>query len=123
MFVCFTCSGETQYNKEGLLQGSVSHVDRSVTCLLWVLLYTKYEVYTFISVLRVGQTIDSALSEIGRQQAEAAGRYLKDVLFSNVFVSDMLRAQQVPLFNLTVPLTLTGSLYVMSCASSRRLKQ
>ncbi|TWW76317.1 probable fructose-2,6-bisphosphatase TIGAR A [Takifugu flavidus] len=53
--------GETQYNKEGLLQG---------------------------------QTIDSGLSEIGLQQAEAAGRYLKDVLFSNVFVSDMLRARQ-----------------------------
>ncbi|XP_068579368.1 probable fructose-2,6-bisphosphatase TIGAR A [Cebidichthys violaceus] len=53
--------GETQYNKEGLLQG---------------------------------QAIDSALSEIGLQQAEAAGRYLKDVDFSNVFVSDMLRAQQ-----------------------------
>ncbi|GLD74501.1 probable fructose-2,6-bisphosphatase TIGAR A [Lates japonicus] len=53
--------GETQYNKEGLLQG---------------------------------QAIDAPLSEIGLQQAEAAGRYLKDVKFSNVFVSDMLRAQQ-----------------------------
>ncbi|XP_044049011.1 probable fructose-2,6-bisphosphatase TIGAR A [Siniperca chuatsi] len=53
--------GETQYNKEGLLQG---------------------------------QAIDSHLSEIGLQQAEAAGRYLKDVKFSNVFVSDMMRAQQ-----------------------------
>ncbi|XP_035521213.1 probable fructose-2,6-bisphosphatase TIGAR A [Morone saxatilis] len=41
-----------------------------------------------------GQAIDSPLSEIGLQQAEAAGRYLKDVKFSNVFVSDMLRAQQ-----------------------------
>lgn len=46
-------------------------------------------------VLRIGQAIDSPLSEIGLQQAEAAGRYLKDVKFSNVFVSDMLRAQQV----------------------------
>ncbi|XP_029910510.1 putative fructose-2,6-bisphosphatase TIGAR A [Myripristis murdjan] len=53
--------GETQFNKDGLLQG---------------------------------QTIDSPLSEVGLQQAEAAGRYLKDVKFSNVFVSDMLRAQQ-----------------------------
>ncbi|KAK9517024.1 hypothetical protein VZT92_024920 [Zoarces viviparus] len=53
--------GETQYNKEGLLQG---------------------------------QAIDSPLSDIGLQQAEAAGCYLKDVAFSNVFVSDMLRAQQ-----------------------------
>ncbi|XP_054476692.1 probable fructose-2,6-bisphosphatase TIGAR A [Anoplopoma fimbria] len=53
--------GETQYNKEGLLQG---------------------------------QAIDSSLSDIGLQQAEAAGCYLKDVEFSNVFVSDMLRAKQ-----------------------------
>ncbi|XP_023277010.1 probable fructose-2,6-bisphosphatase TIGAR A [Seriola lalandi dorsalis] len=53
--------GETQYNKEGLLQG---------------------------------QAIDSPLSETGLQQAEAAGQYLKDVKFSNVFVSDMLRARQ-----------------------------
>ncbi|KAM3608971.1 uncharacterized protein V6R79_007670 [Siganus canaliculatus] len=41
-----------------------------------------------------GQAIDAPLSEIGQQQAEAAGRYLKNVRFSNVFVSDMLRAQQ-----------------------------
>ncbi|TDH09147.1 hypothetical protein EPR50_G00083680 [Perca flavescens] len=41
-----------------------------------------------------GQGIDSVLSEIGLQQAEAAGCYLKDVEFTNVFVSDMLRAQQ-----------------------------
>ncbi|XP_010796139.1 probable fructose-2,6-bisphosphatase TIGAR A isoform X2 [Notothenia coriiceps] len=53
--------GETQYNKEGLLQG---------------------------------QLIDAPLSESGLQQAEAAGCYLKHVLFSNVFVSDMLRARQ-----------------------------
>ncbi|KAM4572407.1 putative fructose-2,6-bisphosphatase TIGAR A [Odontesthes bonariensis] len=53
--------GETQYNKEGLLQG---------------------------------QAIDSALSETGLLQADAAGCYLRDVNFSNVFVSDMLRARQ-----------------------------
>ncbi|MEQ2294363.1 hypothetical protein AMECASPLE_003124 [Ameca splendens] len=41
-----------------------------------------------------GQTIDSSLSETGLQQAEAAGFYLRDVRFSNVFVSDMLRARQ-----------------------------
>ncbi|XP_060932749.1 probable fructose-2,6-bisphosphatase TIGAR A [Limanda limanda] len=41
-----------------------------------------------------GQAIDAPLSEVGQQQAEAAGRYLKDVEFSNVFVSDLLRAQQ-----------------------------
>lgn len=41
-----------------------------------------------------GQAIDASLSEIGQQQAEAAGQYLKDVRFSNVFVSDMLRAKQ-----------------------------
>nr|XP_057943452.1 probable fructose-2,6-bisphosphatase TIGAR A [Doryrhamphus excisus] len=41
-----------------------------------------------------GQAIDCALSDVGLQQAEAAGRYLKDVTFTNVFVSDMLRARQ-----------------------------
>ncbi|XP_030281291.1 putative fructose-2,6-bisphosphatase TIGAR A isoform X1 [Sparus aurata] len=41
-----------------------------------------------------GQAIDCPLSETGLQQAEAAGCYLKDVTFSCVFVSDMLRAQQ-----------------------------
>ncbi|CAB1423450.1 unnamed protein product [Pleuronectes platessa] len=41
-----------------------------------------------------GQAIDAPLSEVGLQQAEAAGRYLKDVEFSNVFVSDLLRARQ-----------------------------
>ena len=42
-----------------------------------------------------GQAIDSCLSETGVQQAEAAGRYLRDVTFTNVFVSNMLRARQV----------------------------
>ncbi|XP_034542311.1 probable fructose-2,6-bisphosphatase TIGAR A [Notolabrus celidotus] len=41
-----------------------------------------------------GQAIDCPLSETGLQQAEAAGHYLKEVKFSNVFVSDMLRAKQ-----------------------------
>ncbi|XP_067445163.1 probable fructose-2,6-bisphosphatase TIGAR A [Thunnus thynnus] len=59
--ITFVRHGETQYNKDGLVQG---------------------------------QAIDSPLSEIGLQQAESAGRYLKDVKFSNVFVSDMLRARQ-----------------------------
>uniref|UniRef100_A0A4W4EUC9 TP53 induced glycolysis regulatory phosphatase a n=1 Tax=Electrophorus electricus TaxID=8005 RepID=A0A4W4EUC9_ELEEL len=53
--------GETQYNKDGLLQG---------------------------------QGIDSPLSETGIQQSEAAGQYLQDVRFTNVFVSDMKRAKQ-----------------------------
>ncbi|KAF4094278.1 hypothetical protein AMELA_G00011650 [Ameiurus melas] len=53
--------GETQHNKDGLLQG---------------------------------QGIDSPLSEIGMQQAEAASRYLQDVHFTNVFASDMKRAMQ-----------------------------
>uniref|UniRef100_A0A3Q4HZP7 TP53 induced glycolysis regulatory phosphatase a n=1 Tax=Neolamprologus brichardi TaxID=32507 RepID=A0A3Q4HZP7_NEOBR len=52
--------GETQYNKDGLLQ----------------------------------QAIDAPLSEAGLQQAEAAGRYLAHVKFTNVFVSSMLRAKQ-----------------------------
>lgn len=42
-----------------------------------------------------GQAIDAPLSEAGLQQAEAAGRYLADVKFTNVFVSNMLRAKQV----------------------------
>ncbi|XP_017274413.2 probable fructose-2,6-bisphosphatase TIGAR A [Kryptolebias marmoratus] len=41
-----------------------------------------------------GQAIDAPLSETGLQQADAAGLYLKNVVFSNVFVSDMLRARQ-----------------------------
>ncbi|XP_055011353.1 probable fructose-2,6-bisphosphatase TIGAR A [Boleophthalmus pectinirostris] len=41
-----------------------------------------------------GQAIDSPLSNIGFKQADAAGLYLKDVKFSNVYVSDMLRARQ-----------------------------
>lgn len=41
-----------------------------------------------------GQAIDSPLSDTGIKQAEAAGHYLKDVKFSSVYVSDMLRAQQ-----------------------------
>ncbi|XP_051917759.1 probable fructose-2,6-bisphosphatase TIGAR A [Hippocampus zosterae] len=57
----FVRHGETEFNKEGLLQG---------------------------------QTIDCPLSEVGLRQAEAAGHYLKDVKFSNLFVSDMLRARQ-----------------------------
>lgn len=44
--------------------------------------------------LHAGQAIDSPLSDMGLQQAEAAGRYLKDVKFTDVFVSDMLRARQ-----------------------------
>lgn len=53
--------GETQCNKDGLLQG---------------------------------QKIDSLLSDIGIQQSEAAGQYLRDVKFTNVFVSNMKRAKQ-----------------------------
>nr|XP_040024564.1 probable fructose-2,6-bisphosphatase TIGAR A [Gasterosteus aculeatus aculeatus] len=53
--------GETQYNKDGLLQGPGHRFP---------------------------------LSESGLQQAEAAGCYLKDVECSNVFSSNMLRAQQ-----------------------------
>ncbi|XP_017160674.1 probable fructose-2,6-bisphosphatase TIGAR A [Poecilia reticulata] len=41
-----------------------------------------------------GQAVDSSLSETGRQQAAAAGSDLRDVGFSNVFSSDMRRAQQ-----------------------------
>ncbi|XP_010881799.1 probable fructose-2,6-bisphosphatase TIGAR A isoform X2 [Esox lucius] len=41
-----------------------------------------------------GQAMNSSLSDIGMQQAEAAGKYLRDVKFTNVFVSDMARARQ-----------------------------
>uniref|UniRef100_A0A8C1K192 Uncharacterized protein n=1 Tax=Cyprinus carpio TaxID=7962 RepID=A0A8C1K192_CYPCA len=41
-----------------------------------------------------GQKIDSPLSEIGIQQSEAAGQYLRGVKFTNVFVSDMKCAKQ-----------------------------
>ncbi|KAL0968533.1 hypothetical protein UPYG_G00268100 [Umbra pygmaea] len=58
---CTSKSGETEWNKKGLLQG---------------------------------QAIDSPLSDIGMQQAEAVGKYLTDVKFTNVFVSDMARARQ-----------------------------
>ncbi|KAJ8249660.1 hypothetical protein COCON_G00228760 [Conger conger] len=53
--------GETQYNKDRLLQG---------------------------------QGIDTPLSETGRQQSGAAGLYLRDLKFTNVFVSNMQRARQ-----------------------------
>ncbi|XP_076862476.1 fructose-2,6-bisphosphatase TIGAR B [Brachyhypopomus gauderio] len=51
--------GETQYNKDKLLQG---------------------------------QGVDTPLSEVGLRQAEAAGHYLRDLHFSNVFVSNLQRA-------------------------------
>ncbi|GAA6082589.1 fructose-2,6-bisphosphatase TIGAR B, partial [Tachysurus ichikawai] len=53
--------GETQYNKDKLLQG---------------------------------QGIDTSLSETGLRQAKAAGQYLQDLRFSNVFVSNLQRAIQ-----------------------------
>lgn len=39
--------------------------------------------------------MDTVLSETGLQQAEAAGRYLGDITFNNVFVSNLKRAMQV----------------------------
>ncbi|XP_017267134.1 fructose-2,6-bisphosphatase TIGAR B isoform X1 [Kryptolebias marmoratus] len=53
--------GETQYNREKLLQG---------------------------------QGVDTPLSEVGVQQGEAVGQYLKDVRFNKVFVSNLQRAMQ-----------------------------
>ncbi|XP_020307624.1 fructose-2,6-bisphosphatase TIGAR B-like isoform X2 [Oncorhynchus kisutch] len=58
--------GETQFNKEKLLQG---------------------------------QGVDTSLSEPGLQQAEAAGLYLRELSFSNVFVSNLQRARQKSLRN------------------------
>lgn len=67
----------------------------SFLCFLFSCLYPAL-------LLNTGQAIDCPLSETGLQQAEAAGCYLKDVTFSCVFVSDMLRAQQVQCFTCTV---------------------
>ncbi|XP_043092123.1 fructose-2,6-bisphosphatase TIGAR B isoform X2 [Puntigrus tetrazona] len=53
--------GETQYNRDKLLQG---------------------------------QGIDTLLSDTGHQQAAAAGQYLRDLHFTNVFVSNLQRAVQ-----------------------------
>ncbi|XP_018413473.1 PREDICTED: fructose-2,6-bisphosphatase TIGAR [Nanorana parkeri] len=41
-----------------------------------------------------GQGIDEPLSEIGFNQAEAAGRFLGGVKFTHVFSSDLIRAKQ-----------------------------
>lgn len=43
----------------------------------------------------LGQGIDTLLSDTGHQQAAAAGVYLKDLHFTNVFVSNLQRAIQV----------------------------
>ncbi|KAM4523311.1 fructose-2,6-bisphosphatase TIGAR B-like [Fundulus diaphanus] len=53
--------GETQYNRDKLLQG---------------------------------QGVDMPLSETGVQQGEAVGRYLRDIKFSKVYVSNLQRAVQ-----------------------------
>ncbi|TKS90762.1 Fructose-2,6-bisphosphatase TIGAR B [Collichthys lucidus] len=53
--------GETQYNKDKLLQG---------------------------------QGVDTHLSDTGLQQADAVGRYLREITFNNVFVSNLQRAIQ-----------------------------
>uniref|UniRef100_A0A3Q2CW00 Fructose-2,6-bisphosphatase TIGAR B n=1 Tax=Cyprinodon variegatus TaxID=28743 RepID=A0A3Q2CW00_CYPVA len=44
--------------------------------------------------LTVGQEMDMPLSETGVQQGEAVGKYLRDVKFSKVFVSNLQRAVQ-----------------------------
>ncbi|KAM3587798.1 uncharacterized protein V6R79_014171 [Siganus canaliculatus] len=41
-----------------------------------------------------GQGVDSVLSEVGSQQGEVVGRYLRDVPFNHVFVSNLQRAVQ-----------------------------
>lgn len=96
-----SCSGETQYNKEGLLQGMTEGICAKKIISL-NLSFSSLSYLHLSLFLHTGQAIDSPLSDIGLQQAEAAGRYLKDVKFSNVFVSDMLRAKQVRCFCFTV---------------------
>ncbi|XP_072291844.1 probable fructose-2,6-bisphosphatase TIGAR A [Eucyclogobius newberryi] len=49
--------------------------------------------YNTMGILQ-GQAIDSPLSDAGVKQADAAGLYLKDINFSNVYASDMLRARR-----------------------------
>lgn len=49
----------------------------------------------------LGQKIDAPLSDIGTRQSEAAGLYLRDVKFTNVFVSDMKRAKQASLVEMS----------------------
>lgn len=51
--------------------------------------------FNFLLSFHAGQAVDVPLSETGLQQAEAAGCYLRDVKFTNVFASDLLRAKQV----------------------------
>ncbi|XP_069484402.1 fructose-2,6-bisphosphatase TIGAR isoform X2 [Ambystoma mexicanum] len=41
-----------------------------------------------------GQGIDEPLSETGFRQADAAGRFLSNVVFTHVFASDLIRAKQ-----------------------------
>ncbi|MBN3287368.1 TIGRA bisphosphatase, partial [Polyodon spathula] len=45
-------------------------------------------------MVHLGQGVDAPLSENGLRQAEAAGIYLRDVRFTNVFSSDLQRAKQ-----------------------------
>ncbi|KAJ8393437.1 hypothetical protein AAFF_G00061590 [Aldrovandia affinis] len=75
--------GETQYNKDKLLQVSLTF---TAQCVVTARLSTRLP-----TCLKSG--IDSPLSEIGRQQAEAAGNYLGHVKFTHAFVSNMKRAQ------------------------------
>lgn len=42
-----------------------------------------------------GQGVDTDLSETGIRQGEAVGKYLRDIRFNNVFVSNLRRAMQV----------------------------
>lgn len=49
----------------------------------------------FHACLCVGQGIDAPLSDVGVRQAEAAGHYLRDLHFTNAFVSNLQRATKV----------------------------
>lgn len=48
-----------------------------------------------IVLFSVGQGVDTLLSETGAQQGEAVGKYLRDIPFNNVIVSNLQRAMQV----------------------------
>lgn len=83
-------SGETQYNRDKLLQGMYMCMLTSNVCC-----WPFQSVDDFFFLTCVGQGIDTPLSDTGHLQAAAAGRYLKDLHFTDVFVSNLQRAVQV----------------------------
>lgn len=61
----------------------------------------------------VGQGVDTLLSDTGLRQGEAVGRYLSDIAFNRVFVSNLKRAVQVGL----TPVGPTVSIWMASAVA------